>query len=434
MERAKKILYFLKKKVAPYFIILLSTFFLSELVFLIGGNYTGHSVELFGKYHIHTGYPISYWDSCFATYSDPALIKSPKAYGQYDTDLGWSIAPNKTGKHGLYRSNSQGIRADKDYSEKPDTGVIRIAVFGDSFTHGNEVDNTETWPAQLEKLLIEAGYNVEVLNFGVMSYGTDQAYLHWERDGKPFQPHIVLMGIQAENIFRNVNVFRPCYIPNAGITLSKPRAINKNGKLKWVNQPTIPPNKLRSVVKDFENSALAEYEYFKDVRLLKNGWIDWSYTLIVMRHLMSSENQNRTDIGGFQKGLLLHEKILQAFSASVKQTTAKFLAVQLPTSTDLKQYRKKGELDYSDHLYELAAQFPLIRTEKAFDDEPLKDLFQPHYTPKGNAIIAETIANELEKEGVLSLGPRITRHQLKLDVETNMPSDSVGTVEVILTH
>lgn len=46
-------------------------------------------------------------------------------------------------------------------------GSVRIGCVGDSHTFGWGVEESETWPVQLERVLRERGYDVEVLNFGV---------------------------------------------------------------------------------------------------------------------------------------------------------------------------------------------------------------------------------------------------------------------------
>ena len=61
----------------------------------------------------------------------------------------------------------------------PPPGSLRIAAFGDSFTHGDEVPNEDTW----QEILMRAHPDVEAMNFGVGAYGLDQAFLHYQRDG-----------------------------------------------------------------------------------------------------------------------------------------------------------------------------------------------------------------------------------------------------------
>ena len=93
------------------------------------------------------------------------IIADRTHYLTIDGDLGWTIKSN--GKHGLYRANAAGFRADREYSLLPTPGVLRIAAFGDSYTHCDDVGNQDTWERKLSQFMP----GVEVLNFGVGGYG-----------------------------------------------------------------------------------------------------------------------------------------------------------------------------------------------------------------------------------------------------------------------
>ena len=76
------------------------------------------------------------------------LLERRTLYSDHDPDLGWGIRAG--GEHGLYRANRHGFRGDRDYQPRPPSGVLRIASFGDSFTHGTDVANPDTWQAQMD--------------------------------------------------------------------------------------------------------------------------------------------------------------------------------------------------------------------------------------------------------------------------------------------
>ena len=102
---------------------------------------------------------------------------------------------------------------------RPGLRAVLMTAFGDSFTHCDGVANSFTWEYLLERL----NPALEVLNFGVGGYGTDQALLRYELEGMAFHPHIAILGFLPENIHRVVSVFRPFYFPMTGIPMSKPR-------------------------------------------------------------------------------------------------------------------------------------------------------------------------------------------------------------------
>src|SRR3972149_11419493 len=70
------------------------------------------------------------------------LLAGKTTYLAHSPTLGWTIKPN--GYSPLYRANAQGIRGNNDYRVIPSEGVLRLATFGDSFTHGDEVRNEDT--------------------------------------------------------------------------------------------------------------------------------------------------------------------------------------------------------------------------------------------------------------------------------------------------
>src|SRR5512147_1251033 len=131
------------------------------------------------------GIDVAPYDLLFGDRPEDA-VRDEDPYFCFDSDLGWCIRPNGVSKNGLFRANAVGLRGDRDYAPQPPTGVTRIAVFGESFVHGDKVANEETWPHLLEI----AAADVEVLNFGVNGYGTDQALLRYRRDGVAYHPQV----------------------------------------------------------------------------------------------------------------------------------------------------------------------------------------------------------------------------------------------------
>jgi hypothetical protein len=74
-------------------------------------------------------------------------------------------------------------------------GTIRICAFGDSFTHGDEVDRDYDYPTLLGALLAEdPSRRTEVLNFGASWFGFHQTYLLWEGHGRDYACDDVLLG------------------------------------------------------------------------------------------------------------------------------------------------------------------------------------------------------------------------------------------------
>jgi hypothetical protein len=121
---------------------------------------------------------------------------TPGGIAQYDAFLGWVPRLGRfTFTTWSFSVDASGVRANG----QPDPrGARRIVTVGDSFTFGDEVDDHETWPAQLEIILQE-----KVVNAGVFAYGIDQAYLRAVRLLDVYDPSVVVLAFISSNINRS---------------------------------------------------------------------------------------------------------------------------------------------------------------------------------------------------------------------------------------
>jgi len=103
-----------------------------------------------------------------------------------------------------FRINSQGMRADRDFSHEKPAGVARIVTIGDSFTVGYEVDAEQTFSSVLESRLRGAGHNVEVLNAGVSGFSTAEECLYLERELLKYTPDVVIISFCSNDHKDNV--------------------------------------------------------------------------------------------------------------------------------------------------------------------------------------------------------------------------------------
>jgi len=147
-----------------------------------------------------------------------------------DAQLGWTLRPGTQGwfvKEGrtFVRISDAGFR-DRDHSlAKPDD-VFRIAVLGDEHAEAMPVELPDTWWSllghRLEGCSVTGGKRIEVLNFGISSYGTAQELVMLETVAMRYQPDLVLLQFTPTNDPQN-NSFalatekeRPFYRLEAG--------------------------------------------------------------------------------------------------------------------------------------------------------------------------------------------------------------------------
>jgi hypothetical protein len=326
------------------------------------------------------------------------IIEGRTQYVAYDEILGWRIKPG--GAFGLYQATTQGIRGEREYSIPHDIKSGRIATFGDSFTHGDEVGNPFTWQAQLEKN--EPRY--EVINFGVGGYGPDQSYLRYVTEGKRFRAEVVIIGLTTENVFRTVNTFRPFYSSDTGLILSKPRYALENETLSLLPNPISTLGDYKQLF-DSPNVVLkkiGENDWFYQHRY-RSGKFDWlpSVRLIKMVWYEMLFRQNFSD-QSHGEAFHLTLEILTKFYSEVEGDSSIPIIILYPMRSDLVE-TMKGRQPPIALLKEAlrAKKIRVIDLSKAFEkgssETELAKYFEPygHYSPISHGLVAQYLARQL---------------------------------------
>ncbi len=158
-----------------------------------------------------------------------------------DAVLGWVHMPDKEGWSVTkeYRVpvkiNRFGLVGPEITLEKP-VDTLRIAFLGDSLTEAFQVNPEDAFPRLVAKRLndLEKDKKVEVLNFGVTSYGTVKELYVLENEVLKFKPDLVVLGFFggndfADNLSENIN-------PEARFTTWQ--KIKNWKKLWWRNHST----------------------------------------------------------------------------------------------------------------------------------------------------------------------------------------------------
>jgi hypothetical protein len=319
----------------------------------------------------------------------------------YDPLLGWAPRPNSQSADGLYRYNAHSIRSPVEYTSVPANGIIRIGLFGDSFVHGEEVPFEETFGYFLERQLRAAGFNVEVLNFGVAGYGFDQAFLRWRSAGKAFAPHIVIQGLFMEDAQRDVNLVRAIYEPRTGVPFSKPRFVLAGDRLTLVNVPAVRPERLIALMTSFESWELAPYERFFLPQYRQSFWLR-SKALAFLLEVLEPLPQRSLSYALSDEPAQLAVRILEQFKSEVQAEGALFLCVHLPEAGEVRTIMQHDPLVYADLLARIREDINVVMPDQrmaAYAGQfSVEKLFRTsHYSAAGNEIIAATVAAQLQE-------------------------------------
>ncbi|HWM94927.1 MAG TPA: SGNH/GDSL hydrolase family protein [Thermoanaerobaculia bacterium] len=335
-----------------------------------------------------------------------AHIGGSSSYVVFDPELGWTIRPNGA-KRG-YRTNRHGIRASREYALQPSPGTLRVAAFGDSFTHASDVPNGETWHRRLE----EMHPKLEALNFGVPGFEPGQALLRYRREGVKFHPHVVLIGFMSENINRVVNTFRPFYFPKSGVPFTKPRFALRGSELVVVENPIRSLDGYRELLREPEKvlPRIGENDFFYR-RNSKRNPLDFLPSVRLAGIFSSQYLHQPTIRGGVyntrSEAYQVTQRVLEEFYKEAGKNGTLPILVLFPERRDIRARREGRTVVYQPLLDELRSKgyrvIDLLEGFERYDPqgEMMKKKFI-HYPKSGNRMVARHILDYLEKNGLTS--------------------------------
>jgi len=340
------------------------------------------------------------------------FLKGKSRYMTYSFTLGWTI--KKNGKTDLKQANSQGIRSHREYQLIPPDDVIRIASFGDSFTHCEHVKNNETWQERLNG----ANPNLEVINFGVGGYGLDQALLRYEQDGVKYASHIIFLGFMSENIYRNVSVFRPFYSQYTGIPLAKPRFTVVDDKFVLLKNPLSTPLQYHELLAHPEVilPKIGANDLFYQTRYrYRRGFFDFlpSVRLIKMvtTKILRANRINIIHSGYYNERSEAFQvtcKIFEEFQNKAISNNSLPIIVIFPHEQDVMRYFNHKTKVYTPLLSYLDSQgyqyIDLMNAFYQYAKKPeLNNLFSNyHYSSLGNELVAKYMLEFLQNNGLVN--------------------------------
>lgn len=324
---------------------------------------------------------------------------------QHDAVLGWTLRP--CFRSDLCTIGPDGRRRDPG-RPRPVAEAARVATFGDSFTFGGDVADRYAYPEVLARL--DSGLEIE--NFGVPAYGLDQAFLRYQREGRPAHPRIVIIGFMAENIFRDVNVFRPFYRPPSQVPFAKPRYLPGHPEPILVANP-LPrlEDYRRLLARPAETlERLGRHDYFYQTRV-RAGAFDRSATV---RLVKLAREQLFPNIGIVRRGYYdtggeafrVTTGLFTAFYERALRDGAQPVILIFPERGDLERWRGAHTKRYTPLLRFLAAKgYRVVDAMTALDaagnEHSVDDLIPAHLSPLANRLVAEYLLARLRGFGLV---------------------------------
>jgi len=295
---------------------------------------------------------------------NPQVYRRPPRIWQFDAELGWQHVPEGNGRlitpefDVEMRINKEGLRAG-DFSRKKPEGVRRILVFGDSFVEGWGVESHEAVSEQLQKCMQDDhADSVEVINFGVAGYGTDQELLFYEKLGKSYEPDVVIVLFYGNDLWNNASK-RGIGAERGNKPFFRPQA---NGRLALGGVPVIKTRYWDEA--RYRDAPL-------DVRLSRYLHEHWHLYVLIDKTLRSEvapakQSQYYDGLyghdgdGQWQPVWQLTGMLLKKFADAVHRRGAEFHVVYVPSIVQIEE----GDWQAKRALHGLVDQYDLQKPNK----------------------------------------------------------------------
>ena len=358
----------------------------------------------------------------------------PKNMYVANKDIGYSLAP---GFKGNYKTpefkinisiNSEGLR-DHEYKEKK-KNEYRVLVLGDSFVFGWGVEQENTFVKELERILNKekGDKDYEVINVGILGYGTEQELKYLREKGMKYNPDLVLLGFYIgndikENLAGNFNnrVVKDGYLFDKRISELYKKKLESAGKNIDAWKIPIPfksfflkNSQAYTLLHNRYNKILIKLGVRKDIDITKDLMRE-EYN-IFLRDL-NSEKYKRFSQDVNQKWNLTI-KLLKELSVNAKSEGVNFAIILIPTNYQVYQEKFREITDLYLTNFDLTLPNKKISEFARENHDPIIDLLPKfidagkteelyfskdgHWNEKGHKLAARLIYEELVRQSILN--------------------------------
>jgi hypothetical protein len=329
------------------------------------------------------------------------LLAGRESPFQLDGVLGWTLRPGFRSPQVAVDALGRRRAADRP---PPAPDAVRLAAFGDSFTFGGDVVDRDSYPEALARL--DSG--IDVANYGVPAYGLDQAFLRYLQERGSATPQVVIIGYLAENICRNVSVFRPFYNQTTVFPLAKPRYRLAADGLELLPSPLATPESYRRLLAE-PARALAElgrHDAHYRWRPHASGWDQSAGVRLVKLALAQLAPANRDGCYGSAEAFAVTTRLFRLFYETVLQDGAQPVILVFPTREDVVRWSSGRRSRYASLLQffdEEGYRFidGMAVFEGAGRNQSIDELIPGHLSPLANTLVAEHLRERLRGFGLV---------------------------------
>lgn len=290
------------------------------------------------------------------------------------------------------RTNSKGIRADREIPYEKPPGMRRILLLGDSFGMGYGVNLEDTFLSRLVASLDAAGVRCEGVNLSVSGYGTAEELVALEEEGFRYEPDLVIIAWHSTDYEDNIR--------------SDLYAL-EDGRLVRKNETYLPAVKSRELffrLAAFRWLAVHSHLYCclreKAAVFVKTQLMPATRGLRTLRAAESEpDGEQGKQRGDYRKRLAI--ALLTKIQRQCREHGAEMLILDIPTWRSRTDFHSTFQADQLDdptqfHVYNPIADFKQYYGKKLYWEKA-----HGHFTPLGCRIVGEGLARMALELGLL---------------------------------
>ncbi|HZQ00379.1 MAG TPA: hypothetical protein VFB13_12620 [Reyranella sp.] len=292
----------------------------------------------------------------------------------YDSMLGFVQRPgfSSPGQH----FDSEGFRVMPALPADASDGPPIVAT-GDSFTQGDEVNDDQTWPADLQGILKR-----RTINAGVAAYGFDQTVLRTVQLAERMKPALLVVGFIGDDL-RRAEMKRTWGV-------EKPYFERRGGEVVLHNVP-VPPSPKPAATLSIWNWLLGWSVAFDSFLEMKG----WQYEWVTDHERVMPRGD------GEKVGCLLMQRLAMLDAPVVVVAQYDFYS-WVNDEFGAEQHRKSQVILRCAVQAGLAAVDTYPAMQQAVKAHGLKSMYGTwHPNVAGYQLIAEQIAAEIKRRGML---------------------------------